>query len=167
MKAIAISAEAWEALRAHAEAWGVNPAEPQRSPYGHVYLWLNPMTRDALEAARGPSEGLSEVMPHGSPRRTHMDELHETVETLIDLDEPETILPTLRRAAERRKGERWQRLARVLAQAEASMDKELEAPADPKPDAEAVHAEQQEHMRRRASLYPDLETKPDVEAKPE
>ena len=36
-----------------------------------------------------------------------IDELQETVETLIELDEPEAILPTLRRAAERQKGVRW------------------------------------------------------------
>jgi hypothetical protein len=66
-----------------------------------------------------------------------MDELQETVETLISLDEPEALLATLRRAADRKKGERWQRLARALSQAEASLDKELGTPADPKPDAEA------------------------------
>ena len=59
-----------------------------------------------------------------------MDELKETVETLIELDEPEALLSTLRRAAQRQKGARWQLLARVLAQAEASMDRELEQPAD-------------------------------------
>jgi hypothetical protein len=71
-------------------------------------------------------------------RRTEMDkELELTVETLIELDEPEALLSTLRDAVDRKKGERWQRLARVLAQAEASLDRELEAPADPKPDIEA------------------------------
>jgi hypothetical protein len=72
-----------------------------------------------------------------------MDELQETVETLIELDEPEALLATLRRAADRKKGERWQRLARALSQAETSLDKELGVPADPTPgpdpgaDAEA------------------------------
>jgi hypothetical protein len=51
-----------------------------------------------------------------------MDELQETVETIMDLDEPETILPTLRRAAERRKGVRWQRLAHALGDAEIKLD---------------------------------------------
>jgi len=64
-----------------------------------------------------------------------MDELQETVETLIDLDEPEALLATLSRAAARKKGERWQRLARALHRAEASVDWKLDA--DPKPDAEA------------------------------
>ena len=58
MKAITISPEAWAALRAQTE----NPIEPQRSPYGHVYLWLDAETREALEAARGPSESFSEVI---------------------------------------------------------------------------------------------------------
>ena len=73
-------------------------------------------------------------------RRRMMDELKETVETIIELDEPEALLSTLRRAAAKQKGARWQRLARVLTQAEASLDKEHEEPADPPPvntDAEA------------------------------
>ena len=61
-----------------------------------------------------------------------MDELQETVETLIELDEPEAILPTLRRAAERRKGVRWQRLAAVLGEAEIKLDQLTNAkPAGP------------------------------------
>ena len=61
-----------------------------------------------------------------------MDELKETVETLIELDEPEAMLATIRRAAQRQKGARWQLLARVLAQAEVNMDLELNAkPAGP------------------------------------
>jgi len=51
-----------------------------------------------------------------------MDELQETVETLIELDEPEALLRTLRKAAERRKGVRWARLAQVLAYAEDKLD---------------------------------------------
>jgi hypothetical protein len=50
-----------------------------------------------------------------------MDEMKETVETLIDLDEPEALLTTLKRAAARQKGERWKRLADALAVAEASL----------------------------------------------
>jgi hypothetical protein len=61
-----------------------------------------------------------------------MNELQETVATLIDLDEPETILPTLQRAAKRQKGERWQALAKVLGEAEAQLDAILNAkPAGP------------------------------------
>ena len=51
-----------------------------------------------------------------------MDELQETIDTIIEMDEPETILPTLRRAAERRKGVRWARLAQVLHYAEDKLD---------------------------------------------
>ena len=51
-----------------------------------------------------------------------MDELKETVETLIDIDEPEALLSTLRRAAERKAGHRWQRLAKALKQAETSLE---------------------------------------------
>jgi hypothetical protein len=68
-----------------------------------------------------------------------MDELQETVETLIELNEPETILPTLRRAAERQKGVRWQRLALVLGEAEIKLDQLNNAkPAGPdfRPEAE-------------------------------
>jgi hypothetical protein len=60
-----------------------------------------------------------------------MDELQETIETLIDLDEPEALLPTLRRAAERRKGVRWARLAQVLAYAEDKLDELNAKPAGP------------------------------------
>jgi transcriptional regulator with XRE-family HTH domain len=68
----------------------------------------------------------------GTVKENDMDELQMTVETLIDLDEPEAILPTLRRAARRRKGERWQALARALVGAEAELDRILNAtPADP------------------------------------
>jgi hypothetical protein len=78
-----------------------------------------------------------------------MDELLETVETLIDLDEPEAILPTLRRAAKRKKGERWQALAQVLGDAEVQLDLILNAkPAGP-------------------DFRPDAPEAPDAEAKPE
>ena len=50
-----------------------------------------------------------------------MDELKETVETLIELDEPEAMLATLKRAAERQKGERWEALAKVLGEAEEQL----------------------------------------------
>jgi hypothetical protein len=77
-----------------------------------------------------------------------MNELQETVETLIEMDEPEAILPTLRRAAERKKGVRWKALAQVLDEAELKLDMILNAkPAGPdfrpppdepvNPDAEA------------------------------
>jgi hypothetical protein len=63
-----------------------------------------------------------------------IDELQETVETLIELDEPEAILPTLRRAAERQKGARWRQLAAVLGEAETKLEAILtasgEAPKD-------------------------------------
>jgi hypothetical protein len=51
-----------------------------------------------------------------------MDELQETVETLIDLDEPEALLATLRRAAGKQKGMRWQALNEVLVEAELKLD---------------------------------------------
>jgi hypothetical protein len=61
-----------------------------------------------------------------------MDELQETVETIIELDEPEALLSTLRRAAKRKKGERWQALAKVLDEAEFQLDQLLNAkPAGP------------------------------------
>jgi len=69
-----------------------------------------------------------------------MDELQETVETIIELDEPEAILPTLRRAAERQKGMRWKRLAAVLGEAETRLDALNAAkPAGPdfRPEAES------------------------------
>ena len=59
-------------------------------------------------------------------QETNMDELRETIETIIELDEPEALLSTLRDAVDRRKGERWLRLKRILAEAEASMGRELE-----------------------------------------
>lgn len=62
-----------------------------------------------------------------------MDELlQSTVDMLIDLDEPEQIIPTLRKAAERRRGVRWQRLAAVLGEAEIKLDQLTNAkPAGP------------------------------------
>jgi hypothetical protein len=61
-----------------------------------------------------------------------MDELKETVETLIELNEPEALLSTLRKAAQRQKGKRWEALATVLGEAEAQLDLILNAkPAGP------------------------------------
>jgi hypothetical protein len=61
-----------------------------------------------------------------------MDELQETVDTLIDLDEPEALLSTLRKAAKRRKGRRWEALASVLDEADWKLDMILNAkPAGP------------------------------------
>jgi hypothetical protein len=51
-----------------------------------------------------------------------MDELKATVETLIEIDEPEALLATLRRTAERRGGHRWERLAKALKDAETSLE---------------------------------------------
>lgn len=51
----------------------------------------------------------------------HDDELKMTVDTLIDLDEPEALLSTLKRAAQRQKGERWEALAKVLGEAEEQL----------------------------------------------
>ena len=48
--------------------------------------------------------------------------LEQTVETLIDLDEPEALLATLQRQAKRRTGTRWAALAEALAQAEQIYD---------------------------------------------
>jgi hypothetical protein len=77
-----------------------------------------------------------------------MDELKETVETLLELDEPEALLSTLRKAVQRRKGKRWEALATVLDEADWKLDLILNPkPAEPdfrpppdepvNPDAEA------------------------------
>jgi hypothetical protein len=47
-----------------------------------------------------------------------IDELELTVETLIELDEPEALLETLKRAAALRKGARWAKLAEALSTAQ-------------------------------------------------
>ena len=71
--------------------------------------------------------------------------LQNTVDTIIDLDEPEQIIPTLRKAAERRRGERWRRLALVLAEAEVHLDQLANAkPAGPdftQPEPEPVNTD--------------------------
>jgi hypothetical protein len=79
-----------------------------------------------------------------------MDELQETVETLIELDEPEAMLATIKRAAERQKGLRWEALAKVLGEAEEQLGLilnqhhlKLDADAEPEPvntDTEAKPA---------------------------
>jgi hypothetical protein len=63
-----------------------------------------------------------------------MDELKETVETLIDLDEPEAMLATIRDAATRRKGERWRVVAQALTEALATVTAALNPP--PRADVE-------------------------------
>ena len=60
--------------------------------------------------------------PKESEMDDRMDELELTCETLIKLNEPEALLSTLRRAAQRKQGVRWARLAQVLAYAEDKLD---------------------------------------------
>jgi hypothetical protein len=61
-----------------------------------------------------------------------MNELRETIETIIELDEPEALLRTLRDAVDRKKGKRWEALAFVLGEAEIKLDQLLDAkPAGP------------------------------------
>jgi hypothetical protein len=68
-----------------------------------------------------------------------MNELKETIETIIELDEPEALLRTLRDAVDRKKGVRWRRLANVLGEAEIQLDQLNNAkPAEPKPEADAA-----------------------------
>jgi hypothetical protein len=57
--------------------------------------------------------------------------LQRTVDTLIELDEPEALIATIRRAAERQKGVRWARLAQVLAYAEDKLNDLNAKPAGP------------------------------------
>jgi hypothetical protein len=62
-----------------------------------------------------------------------MDELlQNTVDILIDLDEPEALVATLQRAAKRRKGERWQALAEELFKVEIALN------ARQQPDAQML-----------------------------
>lgn len=74
-----------------------------------------------------------------------MDELQETVETLIELDEPEALLSTLRREAAKKKGKRWEALAKVLDEADWKLDQLLNPkPAGPDfrpPSDEAVNTD--------------------------
>ena len=91
-----------------------------------------------------------------------MDELKETVETLIELDEPEAMLSTIRRAAERKQGPRWQRLAKALKEAETSLE------SAEQPNAYAVRASTAGWASQAAPFPPDGEAKPaDTEAKAE
>jgi len=74
------------------------------------------------------------------------DELKLTVETLIELDEPEALLSTLQKAASRKQGERWQKLAGALAMAEQQFMSEPkpagpEATSSPEPVADPPKAE--------------------------
>ena len=97
-----------------------------------------------------------------SPRRTQMELKQKTVETLLDMDEPEAMLRAMRNTVERKAAEtgawtekrgysltsdderkRWQTLALVLAEAEIRLDQILNArpagpdftkPAEPKPE---------------------------------
>ena len=61
-----------------------------------------------------------------------MDELQMTVDTLVELDEPEALLSTLAREAQRKSGPRWAALAHVLRDAAFQLDQLLNAkPAGP------------------------------------
>ena len=73
---------------------------------------------------------------------------NKTVETLIDMNEPEALLSLFRREAAKQKGKRWEMLAAVLGEAEIKLDQLLNAkPAGPdftkpadKPDDKAADA---------------------------
>jgi hypothetical protein len=70
--------------------------------------------------------------------------LQRTVDTLIEMDEPEALLATIRREAERKSGPRWQALLRVLDEAEMHLELILNAkPAGPdfRPDNEVSATE--------------------------
>jgi hypothetical protein len=69
-----------------------------------------------------------------------MDELQATVDTLIDLDEPEALLATLQRAAARRKGERWDKLALALTYAQDKLAEWGKPAADAPVEGEAKSA---------------------------
>jgi hypothetical protein len=66
-----------------------------------------------------------------------MEQMRETVQHLIDLDEPEALLTALKRAAQRKPGERWQKLADALERAEAAIENEQRPQATPPSDSEA------------------------------
>jgi hypothetical protein len=62
-----------------------------------------------------------------------MDEmLQNTVDILIDLDEPEALVATLQRAAKHRRGEQWQALAEELLKVEIALN------ARQQPDAQKL-----------------------------
>jgi len=46
----------------------------------------------------------------------------KTMETLIEMDEPEALVATMRRTAEHKKGERWQALADELLKVEIALN---------------------------------------------
>jgi hypothetical protein len=69
-----------------------------------------------------------------------MEQMRETVETLVEFDEPEALLATLRSLAKRQKGERWTALSRALDVASNEMErllgeKEPAMPDDNEPKA--------------------------------
>jgi hypothetical protein len=70
-----------------------------------------------------------------------------TVETLLDMDEPEALLRLIRREAERKSGPGWQALAKVLGDAEVQLDLILNAkPAGPdftQPKPEPVNTDEE------------------------
>jgi hypothetical protein len=74
---------------------------------------------------------------HSNPKeRLMIDPTQKTVDTLIEMNEPEALLATIRREAERKSGPRWQALALVLGEAETKLDQLLNAkPADKEADA--------------------------------
>jgi hypothetical protein len=92
-----------------------------------------------------------------------MDELQATIETLIVLDEPEAILPTLRRAAARQRGQRWQALAKVLGEAEVQLELILNAkPAghDFRPEATAPESLDRETVDALAAAARQRDSEP-------
>lgn len=88
-----------------------------------------------------------------------MDEMQMTVETLIEMDEPEALLETLRRHAGRMKGKRWQALTSVLDEAAWKLDAILNAkPAGPDfrpPPAHATGTSQPEPQELTHGKHPD------------
>jgi hypothetical protein len=75
-----------------------------------------------------------------------MEELDLTVETLIELDEPEALLETLKRAAGLRKGARWAKLAEALSHAQDQYTQLLgqRGPFEATPNDEADKSEKSE-----------------------
>jgi hypothetical protein len=64
-----------------------------------------------------------------------------TVDTLIEMDEPEALLETIRREAQRKSGPRWKALSGVLDEASLQLDLILNAkPAGPDFRADAPGA---------------------------
>jgi hypothetical protein len=104
------------------------------------------------------------------PGRTYMDELQETLDTIIDLNEPEALLRTLRDAVARKKGKRWEALAGVLGEAEIKLDAILNAkPAGPdfRPDAPSAKGNSQP-QRKQELTHADATDAPDApDAAPE